>query len=210
MRQSDRDRLLEVLAGVYAFYGKDLSQFSCDVWVQACESYEVEQVTKALSAHLMDPERGQWLPKPADLVRQLVGTQTDRALVAWGKTLDAMRRVGAYSDVVFDDPIIHAVIVDLGGWVTMCRSEVDELPHTQRRFCDSYRAYARRGDVSYQPRLTGEHSAHNALRGFAQGVPTLVGDVAKAQAVMSDGSASPTARVAMLRALEQHGRTPRC
>ena len=53
----------------------------------------------------------------AQLPIKLDGTVTDRAALAWGKVLEAMSSVGAYSDVVFDDPAIHAAIEDCGGWV---------------------------------------------------------------------------------------------
>jgi hypothetical protein len=184
MKPTDREKFLTVLAGVHDFYGKELSTFAGQVWLEACDGFDVEQVTKALSAHLMDAERGQWMPKPADIVRQLQGTHTDRALVAWGKVLGAMQRVGAYSDVVFDDAVIHASIRDIGGWVAICRSSTDELPHLQRRFCDSYRAYARRPDVDYPPRLQGEHSAINAAAGFSVGLPVLIGNADRAREVM--------------------------
>ncbi len=200
MQPSDKPKFLTVLAGVHDFYGKEISEFAGQVWWQSCERYDLEQVTKALSAHLMDPERGQWMPKPSDLVRQLEGTQTDRSLVAWGKVLEAIRRVGAYSDAVFDDGLIHASIEDIGGWASLCRSEIDDLPHFQRRFCDSYRAYARRPDVQYPPLLQGDFSRINSLSGHATQPPALIGDAARAKVVLASGSA---ARVQITRAMDQ-------
>jgi hypothetical protein len=57
MNQNDRAKLIEVLSGVHDFYGKDLTPFALQVWELACRQFDVEQVTKALSAHLMDAER---------------------------------------------------------------------------------------------------------------------------------------------------------
>ena len=68
------------------------------------------------------------------LVRQLAGTATDRAMLAWGKAIDAASRVGAYTDVVFDDPAIHAAIEDMGGWPKFCRGDVKDLSYLQHRF----------------------------------------------------------------------------
>lgn len=192
---TDRAQLVDIITSVHDFYRQDVSEFAMGVWLQCCQGFEVEQVSAALSAHLMDPERGQFMPKPADLVRVLRGTQTDRALVAWGKVLDAAQRVGAYTDVCFDDGVIHAVIEDLGGWVTICRSETEELPHLQRRFCDSYRAYARRPDVAYPAKLSGAHSQVNAVNGRASPPPTLIGDPHKAQAILAGGSSGPKTQI---------------
>lgn len=195
MQASERKRFLEVLAGVHDFYGKDMSEFAGRVWLQACDGFELEQATKALSAHLMDPERGQFMPKPADLVRALHGTQTDRALLAWGKVLDAAQRVGAYTSVCFDDGLIHAVVEDLGGWIKVCRAGTDELPHVQRRFCDSYRAYARRGDVAFPSHLAGESELANGMAGHAARPPTLIGDPVKAGAVLIEGGTTPKTQI---------------
>lgn len=185
-------RFIEVLAGVHDFYGKELTPFAAQVWQQACKRFDVEQVTKALSAHLMDPERGQFMPKPADIVRQLQGTNTDRALLAWGKVFDAMQSVGSYKSVVFDDGLIHAVVEDLGGWVKMCRYPGDEMQFLQKRFCDSYRAYAGRQDVAFPAQLTGEHEQQNAKFGYAPvNGPMLIGDKQKALAVKNAGVSGP-------------------
>lgn len=195
MQASDRPAFAKVLTGVHDFYRRDLSEFALRVWWEASQNFDLEQVTAAFSAHMMDPERGVFMPMPADLVRTLQGTQTDRALIAWGKVLDAAQRVGAYTSVVFDDGVIHAVIEDLGGWVTLCRTSHDELPHLQRRFCDSYRAYARRPEVAYPARLAGVHELQNAVEGRRAAWPTLIGDPSRAQAVATQGAAGPKTRI---------------
>lgn len=181
-------KFLEVLTGVHDFYGKELTPFAVQVWMQACKEFDVDQVTKALSAHLMDPERGQFMPKPADIVKQLHGTHGDRSLVAWGKVFGAMGSVGAYKSVVFDDAVIHAVIDDLGGWVKVCRTDNEELPFMQKRFCDTYKAYSGRRDLKYPAQLVGEHDQTNAKFG-RQSVngPILIGDAQKALAIRDGG-----------------------
>jgi len=156
------------------------------VWWQACEPFDFEQVSKALSAHAVDPERGQFAPKPADVVKALAGTKTDRARLAWSKALDAMGRVGAWKSVAFDDPIIHAVIEDLGGWVKLCRTELDS--YTEHRFCESYRAYVNRPDLVYPSKLIGEFEAVNRHEGRQVAPPILIGNAQKAAEVLRLGS----------------------
>lgn len=192
---SDKTKILEVLGGVYDFYGKDFSEFAGQVWLQACAGFSAEQVSKALSAHLMDPEHGQFMPKPADIVRQLQGTRSDRSLLAWGKVLDAIQRVGAYQSVVFDDPTIHAVIEDCGGWVAICRGEMNALPFLEKRFCDSYKAYAARGVPAYTAVLPGVHALENAVKGHRPADPVLIGDPHKAVEVKQAGGDRPKTQI---------------
>ncbi|MGL4576992.1 MAG: DUF6475 domain-containing protein [Burkholderiaceae bacterium] len=195
MQPSDKSKFMEVLAGVHDFYGKDLSPFAMQVWLQAVASVDIDQVTKAFSAHLHDPERGQFMPKPADLVRQLVGTHADRSLVAWGKVNEAMRAVGAYESVVFDDPTIHAAIEDIGGWPAVCAGKVDELPHLQRRFCDSHRAYSKRPGHAYQARLPGIYEGQNATAGKRVAPPVLIGDPGLCKQVLAGGTSAARVQI---------------
>ena len=104
MQASDRNDFNALIASVMAYYKQDVSKFALGLWWEACAGVELEQVAKAMSTHAKDPERGQFPPKVADIVRLLQGTPIDRAQLAWGKVLDAIQRVGNYSDVVFDDP----------------------------------------------------------------------------------------------------------
>lgn len=187
-------KILEVLAGVHDFYGKEMSDFAAQVWLQAFQGFDSEQVSKALSAHLMDAERGQFMPKPADIVRQLQGTNTDRSVMAWGKCLDAAARVGAYQSVAFDDKAIHAVIEDLGGWPRFCRTEFDDLSYLQKRFCDAYKAYVGRGDFGYPSKLIGDHDLLNASKGITVS-PVLIGDASIARQVLENGSKTAKAQI---------------
>lgn len=190
MRESDMTQFRKLLTDAMAFYRQDVSPFALSVWWQACQGFELEQVSKALTRHAMDAERGQFAPKPADLVRQLSGTVSDKAMLAWGKTLDAASRVGAYTDVVFDDPAIHAVIEDLGGWPKFCRTETKDLSYLQHRFSQSYTAYVGRGEFDYPRRLMGDRSPDDVYtkRGLPPPKPAVIGDVERARQVYRAGA----------------------
>ena len=190
MRPNDEAKLVTLVTDVLAYYRQNVSSFTLQVWVQACEKYSFEQVSKALTAHATNPEHGQFAPKVADIVRQLSGTHTDRAMLGWGKALEAMSSVGAYTDVVFDDPAIHAVIDDLGGWPKVCRSEVKDLSFLQHRFCEGYKAYVGRGTFEYPRRLMGDRSPDYEYikKGLKLPKPALVGHVETAMAVFQGGS----------------------
>lgn len=190
MQQHERGAFAGLLTDVMAYYGKDVSEFLIDVWWGAFESFEMEQISKALQRHACDPERGQFAPKVADITRALSGTSTERALIAWGKVHEAMSAVGAYTDVVFDDPAIHAVIEDLGGWPKVCRMDLKELSYLQHRFQESHRAYTGRGEFEYQRRLAGDRDPDHEYtsRGLPLPRPALIGNRERAIAVLKNGN----------------------
>jgi hypothetical protein len=173
MRPSDSAAFSALLTAALAFWGKDVTEFTLSVWWQACQSFELEQVEKALMAHATDPEKGEFAPKPANLVRQLHGTHTDRALMAWGRVWEAMQSVGAYASVDFSDPFIHAAISDVGGWPLLCRVPLDEVPFIQKRFCDAFRVYSARGKVDAPLMLAGESETENLALAAPPVIPPI-------------------------------------
>lgn len=198
MNESDKPRFFSMLKQVMDYYRQDSTEFMFDIFWDSCKDFDYEVISKALNAHAKDPDRGQFAPKVADIVRQLSGTKTDKSMIAWGKVHDAMGRVGAYSDVVFDDPAIHAAVSDCGGWVKMCRTETDELSYLQHRFCQSYQAYASRDDFDYPHVLGGDRSPDElyAKRGLPAPKPVLLGNPEKARII--GGGESLAKKVAAL------------
>lgn len=163
MQPGDAQAFQSLMTQVLAFYRQDASEFALSVWWEACNNADLEQVRKALNAHAIHPEKGQFPPRPADIVRELGGTFTDRALLAWGRVARAMSEVGAYASVDFGDLVIHEAISQLGGWPAICRASNDEQSFIQKRFCDFHRTFTTRGAPTDAPlRLQGEHATTNA------------------------------------------------
>lgn len=189
MKPHDRDEFAALVAAAMAYYKQETTPYLLEVWWQGCQPFALEQVSKALTAHATDPDKGQFAPKVADMVRLLDGTKTDRSQLAWGKAFAAMSDVGAYQDVVFDDPAIHAAITDIGGWQKACRTETKELGYLQHRFCESYRAYASRTGYDYPRVLAGDRSPDEiwAKKGLPPPKPVVVGDIEKARVVYANG-----------------------
>lgn len=202
MRPSDRKEFAQLVTDVHAYHRMDASKFVLDIWWVACEPFEMEQIRAAITRHVTDPESGKYLPKVADVVRQLMGTRTERSMLAWGKVYEAMGRVGAYTDVVFDDPAIHAVIEDLGGWPKVCRHPSDELSYLQHRFCESHKAYTQATGHVYPRRLMGDRSPDSEYtkKGLPPPAPVIVGDVDAARAVYRSGTLAGKATLTQLAA----------
>lgn len=190
MKPEDFGDFRDLITDCLAFYRRDVSAFTLDVWWQACQPFDMGQVKSALTAHAMDPEAGKFPPMPGDLVRKLQGTHTERAMLAWGKVHDAMSSVGAYRSVVFDDPAIHATIEDLGGWVKVVRTELKDMGYLQHTFCEICKTYTARGHFPYPPMLGGDADASWKWESYGLKPPKLavVGDRETAYRVFQGGS----------------------
>ena len=195
MQTDDFEKFNETLQGVHDFYGKDCSRFALDVWWQALKPYDLAAIRGALGRHCVNPDAGQWMPKPADVVRMMDGSTLDSAITAWTKVDRAVSTVGTYCTVVFDDPLIHAVLADMGGWPQLGQKTVDEWPFVAKEFQTRYRGYkARKESPAYPPKLIGISDMQNGERGFGEMPPILIGDPHAAQAVLTH-VAAPLLRV---------------
>jgi len=79
MRETEQRHFIELISQMMTFYGQDITKFAHDVWWEACKPFALDVVQQALAQHVMDAERGQWCPKPADIIRQIQGTQIANA-----------------------------------------------------------------------------------------------------------------------------------
>jgi hypothetical protein len=189
MEQPEFEKFRSLLTGVYALYARDISVAVFDIWWATMRQFDYSAVADAFTRHATDPDRGQFLPKPADVVRLIGGGTQDAALVAWAQVDRALRVIGPYQTVVFDDPIVHAVISDMGGWIALGRKSEDEWPFAGKEFENRYRGYRTRGKVGQYPRtLIGIMDFENRREGHELQSPILIGDEAGCWQVLSGGS----------------------
>jgi hypothetical protein len=184
MDNGARKAVIDLLSNVAGLYKQEIGPGVMSIWLQALDRFTVEQITAALSAHVTDPERGQFMPKPADVIRAISGTASDAALIAWGKVIGTVRRHGSYADVVFDDPKIMQAIEQMGGWVRLCEMQEDDEKWRQKDFVAIYRTC----DGASHPRvLFGRFSLHNIPLGDEAEKPLLIGNEQRALAILESG-----------------------
>lgn len=200
MKQADFDGFADILQVVSEQYGKKLSDGAIALYWQGLHDFELSAVREALGRHLRNTDTGQFMPKIADIIRMLQGSTQDSALTAWAKVDKALRTVGPYETVVFDDPLVHVVLHDMGGWVGLGTKTEDEWPFVAKEFENRYRGFKARGEVPhYPPKLIGIAEAHNAQQGQKVAEPILIGDASKAKKVMTAGTDRPLLGITRLK-----------
>lgn len=189
MITADRKPFFALIGNICAFYRRDFSDFLGNVWWEAMKQFDLKAVTDALNRHCVNPDVGQFMPMPADVVKMLQGSTQDSALVAWAKVDRALRTVGTYRSVVFEDALIHRILTEMGGWIALGMKEEKEWPFQKNEFVNRYRGYRGRSEVpEYPPVLIGIAEANNSKQGFQTEPPILIGNPQHAKQVMSLGS----------------------
>lgn len=193
MKQEHFDDFCELLGVVSEQYGKPISEGAKVLYWQGLIDFEFPAVQQALFRHVRNPDNGMFMPKIADIVKMLQGSTQDSALNAWAKVDKAVRQVGTGSTVVFDDPIIHRVLQDMGGWLGLGRRSEDEWPFVAKEFENRYRGFKARGEKPEYPKtLIGLDDAHNLPNGFKPTQAVFIGNKQQAESVMLGGTDKPS------------------
>jgi hypothetical protein len=144
MVEADFQEFSKTLTGTSEIYRSPLSPAGISLWWRALAAYDFSQVDRAFIAHSCDTERGQYMPKPADIVRAIEGSQDDKAMIAWSEVMSELKRVGSSGRPVFADILTLECVRFVGGWGDLCRSESSQMSFIQKRFTDAYKTFSRR------------------------------------------------------------------
>lgn len=189
MQPQDKQQFIEIISGVYEFYHKTCTPFTLGVWWEALHNFDLPAIKHALNAHCVNTDVGQYLPKPADVVRTLRGSSLDSAMRAWSMVEKAVRSVGGYQTVVFDDPLIMVVIEEMGGWIALCATQEVELPFRANEFTKRYRGYRQQpGQADFPNKLPGRTEHENTQKNLTPPDPMLIGDPKQAVTVYQQGN----------------------
>jgi len=187
MDKRELTQFAKLMAATGVIHGKDLPEAAIELYWQSLRHFSYAAVEQALQAHRDNPDGGQFMPKPADIIRLLTGSSQDRALSAWTTVEKAIAAIGSYESVVFDDALIHAVLDDMGGWITLCQTTTAQLKFSSIEFQKRYQGFLNFPPKRHPKVLKGRIEAENTCNGYAVPSPKLIGDEDQARLVMSTG-----------------------
>ncbi len=192
MNNKDKIKFVKIMTGLAEMYEFNLSDVQMGMWFNLLKIYRINEISEAVSDYMRNPDTGRYKPKPADIIKMIDGSTSDQAAIAWTKLDKAVRMVGDYQTVVFDDPLIHRVLTDMGGWVGFGDKDTKEWTFIAKDFCQRYRFYVSKSILPECPnKLTGSHESYNLRNGFDVDPPVLIGDSEKAEKVLCGGKANP-------------------
>lgn len=174
MTEADRPRFAGLLVRLCDYYRTELSAMVIGMYWTALERFPMDAIEHAAELHVQSPDRGQWLPKAADLIALLQGNTSQRAALAWTAVREAVRSVGPYRSVVFDDPLTQAIVHEMGGWGALNEMQSRDVPFRQKEFVERYTAWMEKRQLPDYPAVLG---------GMHAGPPVLLGDSQRALAV---------------------------
>ncbi|WP_218813543.1 DUF6475 domain-containing protein [Rickettsiella endosymbiont of Dermanyssus gallinae] len=191
MTDDDKKEFLEWLTLLAESFNRKVSTLLVETYWQCLCPYPLAQVKTAILDTLRNPDRELWrMPIAAELIALIQGDSRQFAQNAWMQVIHAIRTIGRYNSVVFDNTITHCVIRDMGGWIYLCQQSEKTLSFLRKDFIKRYRKYHANPSIHHPCTLIGSLEHDNAARGFSHSKPDpkLVGDPKLALAVYKSGS----------------------
>lgn len=149
----------EVIVATLNRYGVRTSAADLMLWLEDLEGIPEVAAIAAFRAHRTDPDKGKFAPTAADIIRRVAGGKEEHARFAWSEVRRAIRMIGPYQSVKFDDPLIPTIIDEMGGWGRLNEMSSESVPFRAKEFIERYVTYASRGMVPEHALgyLRGEH-----------------------------------------------------
>lgn len=184
MMNSDMPKFATLMISIGELYSQPVTEILIELYWKLLEHYEFVEIKNALEGHMRDADMGQYMPRPAHVIRAIEGSHQTRSLKAWTKVIKSMQQVGSYANVAFDDAIIHAVISDMGGWITVCATSSKELPFLAKDFQERYVDYLYKKPVVYPNYLRGLFATDNPKQVFEKDKVIFIGDKKIAKSIV--------------------------
>jgi hypothetical protein len=187
MMAQDKPAFAKLILAAADKYHREFTENFLEIYWHCLQPFTLQNIRRAFISHFQNPDNGHFMPQPSDIIRILQGDSQTQALEAWTKVMHAISQVGAQSSIVFDDFLIHIVISDMDGWVTLCSQTREALKFCGIEFQKRYRGRLLKRPQHYPNRLIGIHEHHNRLHGYAIPSPQLFGNEQAAFITYSEG-----------------------
>ncbi len=176
MTPKDKTEFAQLLLTTADQYNRVFSHSFLEIYWHCLKEYSLAEIQAAFLAHFKNTENGRFMPQPSDILRILQGDSQTQSLTAWTKVKEAIRQVGSYHSIVFDDFLIHAVIRDMNGWIALCQKTEKELTFVAIEFQKRYRGYLLHRPYQYSSHLIGMFEHQNQIHQKAIVEPILFGN----------------------------------
>lgn len=167
-----RREFAEIMVTLGEVCERDPSEFKIEIYYSLLKNFPIG-VLKAAVQKVLQKRKTSSFVKPGEILAAIEGNDDNKAILAWDKLINTVKREGPYSSVQFDDPVIHSVVELLGGWIDLCTMENEDLKWKLKEFEKLYGSLSLKSD--HPKHLPGLVELDCIARGYEVPQPKLIG-----------------------------------
>lgn len=192
----DLPKFASSLTALAAVFDKAITPQITEIYFRILDRFDIEEVERGISKTCATLK---FFPKPAELIDAICGGQADledKAHIEATRVLTAIKRVGTYDSVAFDDPVTMAVISqNFGGWHRFADMRESEEKWFLKDFAKAYVSFARAG-IKQNSALPGRAEIENNFRGFEhRSRLAIIGSPEKVELMLEAAKAEPRQKI---------------
>ena len=179
MKPEDRERFCVAMGTMAEVFQKKPSQSLAEIYFDVLKDMDIDTFEKACARLFNTRTITGTFPLVAE-IREAAGGGKHALVLriqqAWDKFIYALRRHGYYDSVIFDDPIIHAILRSWGGWLEWSGNrdmddKEEDLKWVRKDFEKLYAALANRENHEPPEVCVGFIEARNTRTGYTEHIP---------------------------------------
>lgn len=145
MEQSDKAEFSKAFLALGELYNREITPSLLGMYFEDLADYSIGAILSALRGHRRDPARGQYFPKPSDIIEKLQGGAREQAQQAWPEVI----RLAANSRAAkSQNPITEAVVAQMGGWLRIGKTDHGQFEWLQKEFVERYQTLSKRPELA--------------------------------------------------------------
>lgn len=170
MKKEDKKEFGKILVVTGEIYDKQITASLIKVYFEVLKDYTLDELKRALELHIKDREEGKFFPRPSNFINQIEADEGVLAILAWDKAYKGIKQGAYYDTMIFDDPVIHMVITQMGGWIEFSDLLIKDTPYRRAEFIKLYKHFQKH-PIDAPKRLAGFHEMNNRREGYLKDIP---------------------------------------
>ena len=165
MSDNKEKKFKKILQMTCKYFDKELEPEIIEIYFDSFKDYNIQNIQKAFSQAI---KTLRFFPRVVDIIEIIEGggDPKDKGFIQATLVLNAIRNVGAYKTVVFNDEITMAVIDRVyGGWIKLCEMREEEEKWFIKDFPKYHKSFVQ-NRIKGPRFLVGVIEHQNELKGY--------------------------------------------
>ncbi|MBS3777490.1 MAG: hypothetical protein KGY70_20005 [Bacteroidales bacterium] len=174
MNKEERKELAEILYGLAGNFGDSVDDQTAKIWARG---FEFEGITmdqiKAAAMRILKTRTISKMPTFAEFLEAINGSKKDNAQAQADIVFETLRRNGATSEPIFEDPVTNHLMSTRWKWKNWASSVLeDEIKWWRKEFIEAYQSYAANPEnVEQVQKLTAPQRLQKLISGIGDENP---------------------------------------